>query len=420
MKQFSFIFFGIVLSVALVWAQGMVDARYLGMAESSIAIAEGAEIANGNPALLAVPHDFSFELHLISLHAMAHNNSFSLNDYNRYFTTGDSLTSQDIDDLLGKIPTSGYQAFSLGEAKALSFYFKSLLFSITGMGSGKVTIPKAYFELPFRGNANGKDYFFDSISGLGWAAASLNFSIGFPMTQYFGGIFDFASVGVTGKYITGIEYARILESSGQLITEDDYISVEESIRLLTSEGGKGFSFDMGAFATFRQKWAFSFHVINLLGGINWNKNNTIYFYQYQIDTIQANNLDSLDAYTQEVDTSYAAGGFHTGIPQVLNFALAYQLRPNLTLTAAWMQGLNNEMNNTTRPYVAVGTEYRPLPLLPLRAGLGVGGRFGMVLGLGFGVDLKYFQLNLSYLNHNFKWFYNSKSMDLAISAQFRL
>ncbi len=409
--------FGTFFWIAIGWSQNMIDARYLGMAGSNAAIAEGAEIANGNPALLALPRDFAFELHLLSLHLAASNNSFSLHDYNQYFTTGDSLTSGDIDYLLGRIPEDGYQAYSLGEAKAFSFYARPFLLSITGMGTGRVTIPKNYFELPFRGNADGKDYYFDSIEGLGWAAASVNFSIGFPMTKYFGELFDFASVGISGKYITGLEYAEVLESSGKVVTEDNYISMEESIRLMTSEGGGGFSFDIGAFATYRKKWSFSLHVVNFAGGINWNKNNTIYDYTYTIDTLQINQADSLESV--EIDTSYAVGGFHTGLPRVLNLAAAYQYRPNLIFTVNWIQGLNSEMNNTTRPYLSVGTEYHPIPLLPLRAGLGLGGYYGMVLGLGMGLDLKYFQLNVSYQNHNFRWFSHAKSMDLAVSAQFR-
>jgi hypothetical protein len=95
------------------FAQTLFDARRLSMAGSNIAITEGSEYFGANPATLAYPRHFNFELHLASAHAMINNNSYSLNEYDKYFTTGDSLSSSDINDLLSNIPESGLKGRSI-------------------------------------------------------------------------------------------------------------------------------------------------------------------------------------------------------------------------------------------------------------------------------------------------------------------
>jgi hypothetical protein len=121
----------------------------------------------------------------------------------------------------------------------------------------------------------------------------------------------------------------------------------------------------------------------------------------------------------KIDTSYEISNFKTALPRSLTFSAAYYYMPNLVFTATYRQGLNKSMKNITTPLFSVGTEYKPISVLPLRAGIALGGRSGFALGLGFGIDVKYWQLNVGYLNHNFRWFYGASSVDLAVSSSIR-
>ncbi|MEJ2633904.1 MAG: DUF5723 family protein [Calditrichia bacterium] len=418
MKRVLFFAFAIILlSGAALPAQTIGDGRSLGMAGSNLAITEGTEYISGNPATLAVPRSFNFEMQLLSAHAMVQNNGLSLNEYDRYFTTGDSLTSGDIDDLLGHIPDKGLRADFLLGLKTFSFYAHPFSLSITGMGNGYVNLPKAPFELPFYGNVNSREYSLDDLKGEGWAGAAVNFGIAFPIKALTSDRINFVSVGIAPKYIIGLQYANIQKATGQLLTTDDFIVANGYMETLRSEGGSGFGLDLGVLAEYQKDWTLGLHFTNLAGSVRWNKNNEIKVFEFQSDTLRLNSPDSMN--TVEHDTSVAAGSFTTALPRAFSFSAAYRMKSNLLLTAAYRQGLNHALGNFTKPRLSFGAEYKPFSVFPLRIGTAFGGNNGFALGLGSGIDLKYWQLNIGYLNHNFRWFRSSRSIELAVTTQFR-
>lgn len=420
MKNLLYIICFPVLIAQTATGQQWFDARSLGMAGSNGAITEGVEHIGGNPATLAVPTDFGFELHLLSAHLMISNNSYSLKEYDRYFTSGDSLSAADIDKLMGYIPESGLRADFLFGLKTFSFYARPFSLSLTGMGSGFLNLPKDPLQMPFYGNKDIKEYRLDDLDGEFWGAGAFNFSIGFPLIQLSTWLeenFDFFSAGISAKYLAGFQYAKINTSTGRLLTTDTNIVADGHLESIRSEGGSGLGIDVGFLANYQKQWTFSLSFNNLLGGINWNKNNELMLYEFQIDSFNFNTKDTL--VSEETDTSYSTGDFHTPLPRSVTLAAAYEYWPNLIFTAAWRQGLNSSLDNTTTPLVALGTEYSPVPVVPLRAGFAVGGKNGFAVGLGFGIDLKYWQLNFGYLNHNFRWFRSARSIELAVSTQFR-
>ena len=408
----------VLLSYHPVAGQDLYNARSLGMAGSNIAINEGNEYIGANPAVLAYPRDFNFELLLLSAHTMVNNNSFSLTEYDHYFTTGDSLTSQDINDIFSKIPEKGWRGdFNLG-GRILAIYSRPFSLTVGGVGNGFVNFPKDALTFPFYGNTVIKEYDLDDLDAEGWGAASLDFAIAFPITQWTPAEFDFVSVGITAKYLIGLQYQDIEESSGTLFTTDDYILADAHIQSRRSEGGSGYGLDLGIFGIYEKDWSLSFHLNNLFGEMYWSKNNLSESITYETDSLfhlsDLTDLSEIDEYD-----SVSIGTFRTGLPRKATVAGAYHYLPNLTFTAAYQQGLNKTFGNSNVPQVSAGVEYLPTPVLPLRAGVAVGGNLGFALGLGLGIDLKYWQLNLGYLNHNFRWFRNARSVDVALTTQFR-
>ncbi|GAB4336001.1 MAG: hypothetical protein Kow0037_16640 [Calditrichia bacterium] len=407
----------VMIFLASAFSQEFTDARRLGLAGSNFAISQGTEFIGGNPATLAIPRSFNFELHLLSFHLQAGNNSYSLNEYDKYFTTGDSLTSGDIDDLMGKIPGDGLETTARFGVKTLSLYSRPFALNIYGMGAGRAVIPKDPLTLPFYGNRDKKEYRLDDLDGEGWAGAVVSLGYARILHGFMRDKFDLFAVGIAPKYVFGIQYAKVENATGRLITETEYVLADGRLNATTSEGGKGFGLDIGAIAQYNRKWTFSFSFTNLLGSIKWDNNNETHLVEFSTDTIRVNDLDSLE--TNDSDTSFAAGSFSTALPRVMILAAAYQFRPNWTLMASYQQGLNKSLGNETTPQLSVGSEYRLASVLPLRIGMAFGGEPGFALGLGMGIDLKYWQLNFGYLNHNFKWFRSAKTVELALTTQFR-
>lgn len=398
-------------------AQNSDDARYLSMAGSNVAIAEGNEYYGGNPATLAVKRDFNFEIQLLSAHLMFRNNSFSLNEYDDYFTTGDTLTRQDIDDLFGNIPEKGLNGFLDIGARGLSIYSRPFSLTIAGIGNGFFNLPKDPIIFPFYGNTEQKEFSIDDLDGEAWGGVAINFAIALPLTQWVSNQLDFFSIGISPKYIVGFKYAEIAESEGKLITTDDYILANSHIAGLQSDGGRGFGLDLGILGVYEEAWTFSLHASNLFGRVVWKNDNELEVWDFISDSVRINDYD--DFTKLDKDTTYKVGNFRRNLPQALTFGTAYQYLPNLVFTATWRQGLNKALGNSKTPLISIGTEYSPIPYLPLRAGMAVGGNEGFALGLGFGIDLKYWQLSLGYMNHNFRWFRGARSMDFALTTQFR-
>jgi hypothetical protein len=420
MRAYILIFI-LILTTTLVTdlvSQDLYNARSLGMAGSNYAIAEGNEYIGGNPALLAPKRSFDFEILLAGAHAMVKNNSFSYTEYEKYFTTGDSLTQNDIDDLFGNVPDDGWTGdFTLG-ARALSIYARPFSLSIGGLSNGFMDVPKNALQIPFYGNSDLREYNIEELDGEAWGGASIDFGIGFPLTDYVPAEFDYFSVGLNAKYLVGLEYANIQYSEGKLITNEEFLLLDARIETRRSDGGNGYGLDIGAFGVYEQKWILSFHVTNILGDLYWNNTNTLEVLMYESDSLfRFEDIGNLSK--AKMDTSYTIGNFKTALPRSATFSAAYYLQPNLVLTGTFRQGLNKVLGNTTTPRISVGTEYKPIPVIPLRAGIALGGDSGFALGLGFGIDAKIWQLNIGYLNHNFRWFNGARSVDLAVSTQFR-
>ncbi len=420
MKKYNLISLLLLILIPgyLVFGQDIYNARSLGMAGSNVAITEANEYIGNNPAVLALKNSFNFELQLASAHIMLHNNSYSLTEYDKYFTTGDSLTQTDINNIFSKIPDKGWRGdFMLG-ARALSIYSRPFSLTVGGGGNGYLNFPKDPLKFPFYGNATGEVYKIDDLESEAWAGGSVDFGFALPITQWTPAEFDFFSVGITAKYIVGVEYFNIEHSEGTVITTSDYLLADARVESRRSEGGRGFGIDVGILGIYEKKWNISFHLTNVLGNISWNRNNEMNIFYYKSDSLFKLN-DIGDLSQADMDTTFSITKFHTALPRKATFAVGYLYAPNLVFTAAYKQGLNEAYGNSIVPLLSAGTEYSPLPYLPLRAGIAVGGKYGFALGLGLGLDLKYWQLNLGYLNHNFRWFRGARSIDLALTTQLR-
>jgi hypothetical protein len=415
----------ILLPVSLL-AQVIIDARAAGMGFSNSADTRGLEQVGGNPATLALPHSANFEFNLFSGNASFSNNGVSKEIYDRYFTTGNTLSNSDKAYILSQIPDEGLAGNFSTKVNTFAVYMPKFSLSISGIGNGYFNIPKEVAEIGLYGMAEmGRRYDFSSAAGSGWGGVALSTGLALPVKFLQFAMFNYAAVGLTARYIVAMQYAEIIDANGYLQGPDfSHLSLdlEGALNMRRSSGGSGFGYDFGVVLQSAQKLTVSAAVLNAMGTINWQTDPKIYQYavysnEFTVnETTFDNNSNSLIV---THDTSYTTAAFSTRIPAVLDLGISYYLTKKLQITGELEKAFSEGMG--THPYtrVAIGGEFTGIPLLPIRTGVSFGGRQGFSAAMGFGLNLKYWFVDVGIINHGGFAGKNSRGYTVAATTRFR-
>lgn len=409
------------------FAQQTIDARGTAMAFSNAADTRGLEQVGLNPATLALRNVYRFEFNILSINAAVRNNSFSKTQYDKYFTTGRLLNEGDKNDILNSIPDGGLRGDVYARVNSLAFYMPYFSMSLAFMGNAFAKLPAELPELLFNGNGDeGRQYKVGDMDGDGWGGIGILISGAYPVFEGDKYWWNSIAVGATAKLISGLGVYEIVNSEGTLYNFDRsqdryYARLEQDFEARTAEGGKGIGFDFGAVGKFQEKWTFGISLLNIFGSIRWSRSPEKHVISIIADSLAISEtfVETPDSVVANTDTSYSIGKFTTGLPKVLDLAAAYQISPNVMLTGEYEQGLTKSIAGTTTPRFAVGAEYTQVPVLPVRAGLSLGGRFGTSLALGFGVSLKNWILDLAYIAYGGVFPSSSKGISLAFTTRLR-
>lgn len=408
----------------VLWSQQAYDARAAAMGFSSGADSRGLQHIGLNPATLSLPTDYSFEFNLFSVNATANNNSFKKSQYDRFFTTGDLLSSQDIEEILNSVPDHGFRADGFARVNTLAFYVPHFSLALTGSGVGVANVPKDALELPLNGNSSpGRVYNLDDTDGSDWVGLSVVAGFSAPLwkdAQKPGKMF---AAGISLKYISGIHFDEVMSARGELrdfslADRDPYIDINGRLEVLSSGGGQGWGADFGLLYSFDERGAVGLTLLNALSRVRWDQEPEL-----RVLAIEGENLalpgrvsDSLIVHT---DRKEAIDPFTTHLPAIVDLALAYHWSPDFLTTAEYEQGLSHNMGGTRRARVGMGIEYRGIPVVPLRAGVTFGAKTGSSFTVGLGIDLKYWYLDVAYLNHGRVVPGDFKGIGLAVSSRLR-
>ncbi|MGD9487958.1 MAG: DUF5723 family protein [Calditrichaceae bacterium] len=417
-----------ILIASTVFGQG-VDGASLGMAGNYMALSRGISAMALNPANLALERENTLELNLFSLNASIFNSSFSINDYNEYFTdegNNGHWNRSDKEAILDLIPDDGFKLYSDITTNLFGIAYDRFGFSSQIISSSKATMPKKPFEIVLFGEDLSREYLYHDSNFFdvdAYAAMKLSFGYAhlIDIEDYLPGFSDLA-VGMNVNYYLGIAVAQSLTSDvllEKIDSETAKTNLQMEYRTATPESepfsGGGFGFDLGASAVFDDVWTFSLSFTNVLASINWDKNTEM---NVIIESDSTNVYeDSDEDHSVSVDTTYSAGSFKTNLPAKMSMGAAFQMFDNLTLTAEWQQGLNEEFGNSTTPRVGVGAEYFPLKWLPLRTGMAVGGRVGFLYGMGIGLNFSHFRFDYSYAMNKAMWPSSSNGLFTALSMK---
>jgi hypothetical protein len=184
--------------------------------------------------------------------------------------------------------------------------------------------------------------------------------------------------------------------------------------------GTGYSFDLGIALQIGPMFKVAASVTEL-GKVTWDYNTFINYDTNSFNYKNFNLLSSDPTYNRFVndleglDTRDSTTSYTTDMPTKFRAGIMFQPNDRFMLEFDWVKGNNNFPGNTTQPIFSLGTEFFPLPFLPIRAGTSVGGPEDWTFSLGSGVKLKYFVIDIAAYGLNNTL--TDKRLSFALSAK---
>ncbi len=367
----------------------LVNARSTAMAGAYGALSRGAEAVMLAPANLGLRSRPNFSLLLPGAGAYVQNSAFTLDDYRRY--NGAYLSDADKTALLEKIPGSGLTVSGDAQAMLFGLSAKKFAFNVTATGASDINLARDFIELTLFGNAFGRTYSFDGSRGRAWALTHVAFTFGQPIDVVW---MEDLAVGFTFKYVHGWNYAEVIRAVGSFTTDFDGLRGDGRLEMRTARGGDGYAADLGLAGKISDRLSFSWMWDNMLSGMIWKEEVRIYEYGVSADSITIESLSdtSGDSLIESYEREYAGSAFRVSLPGQMRFAVVYQTG-SLLLAADYVQGFRNAPGVSKTPLLSLGMEYRGLSVLPLRAGIALGGKTKWVTSMGVGIHLGSFSVN---------------------------
>lgn len=364
-----------------------VTPRSVGLADNSMPISSGIEALTDNPAALALEANGKWELRLMSLATEVGTNGLGFGDYRLY--NGATLTAADKQDILNKIPADGLRLGAHAEASAVAFRSGSFGVRFSGYGTARGTIDRELLEILFYGNEQDRLYTSDLNSGEGLAAAELAVSY----AKSVGRIKQYPLyAGLTIRLIRGLYYAELDKAEGHFVSGISGATGSGNAIATIARGGTGLGLNWGAVMKINSRYSLSCVLENAPGFIRWSRDAELKTYSLRFEGITADNFE--DSLWVDEETSTSLGSFSRSLPARLRFGLG-RTGSRLNTAVVLSFGFADRLAVSTTPELGLGAEYFVTSYLPFRTGFTVGGLDGFSAGLGGGIHLGAFHLELA-------------------------
>jgi len=399
----------LLLTGSTVLASGQSSARSVAMGGAFTALATGVEAFRYNPANLGLQGYQKSGMEIVGVGADISNNSFSLEDYNKY--SGAIITYEDKEYILGKVPDEGLSVSADVEASAIAFSTGSFAFFTTGIGQAEINLNKDLINLVMNGNTYG-----DTIEVTGSFSDAIGFVAGgvsFGLPLYTFGSKQLA-VGITAKYVRGMGIEQMTELEGLAATYETGFAGEGHMTARTATNGTGYSVDFGAAFQLNDSYTVGARVSNFLSSITWSKDTEEHGYIFSFDTMTAENMS--DDYILSEDYNVDIPSFSTSLPAVMNVGIA-NISGNLLWAVDWEQGFRRAAGSSKKPRISLGLEYTGLiSTLPLRTGFATGGNKSTALSFGTGIHVNPIYIDVAAVSGASISPYSSKGLNIALTA----
>ncbi len=460
-NYFKYIAFGILTFISIVSAGDRSNVRGVSMGRTFIVDSRSVDALGINPANLSLDDRLPFTLALPSVGLRLSSELINYDAYNNYFTgipdpqnpgqrIQKVLTNQDKNDLLGLLPDNGETRADL-EVTAIGMSIQlgrvgSLGFAITDHIGAKVDIPKQYLKVFLFGfDSSGSNYNFNGTSATAWWYRETNFSysnklpFALPILSntYFGVGLKFISgygVMVTDHYNGTLSNSIVGGNQYQLQAAFDFLTKRSGSNIFGTDSagkssfnfkpfpdpaGKGTGIDLGLNGMIGDNFRIGISITDI-GKITWNQNLIETYGTYNailtdpFDSTQQKNLENGFKGSNRPGSSFV-----TALPTKLRVGAAFQTKDmpvlhylpgNMLMEIDYNQGLNNSLGNSTIPRLSLGTEWRLIPILPLRTGITVGGGDQFRWAFGFGLDIWVISLDVG--TENFGMLFSPRSFSM--------
>ncbi len=405
-----FLLFSVILLIhqPSLLANGLSSARAAAMGGAHIGLASGVDASKYNPANLGFSSHQNNGLELVGFGASIANNSFSLDDYNKY--TGALLTEDDKQYLLDKIPTEGLTVVADIRASALSLALGSIVISTEVIGLADVNLNKDIIDLILNGNAYADTVEITGSYSEAVAYGSIGLSYGRSIYSY--GTRQI-SIGTTLKLIRGIATEEVVELNGLASTYANGFVGEGNIIARTATGGSGYTVDMGAALKLNETYNIGLSISNVVSDISWNKDTEEHGYIFAFDSMTIDNSDQ-DIVVSD-DYSIPTNSFKSTLPSTLTIGVA-KAQGKLLWAIDWQQGFRQAAGSSSEPRLSLGLEWNPLRVFPFRTGFASGGNKNTSFSIGSGLNLSAFYLDIAMISGASMSPYSTKGLNFAIST----
>ncbi|MDF1546132.1 MAG: DUF5723 family protein, partial [bacterium] len=371
----------------------------------------GVDAARYNPANLGIGDFREKGLEIFGAGVNISNNSFTLDQYNKY--TGAFLTDRDKADILNTIPDEGLAFSGAADLSALSFSLGQFVVSAEAYGAAEINLNKDVIDLLLNGNSFG-----DSIQFNGSFSEAVSYSsvgLSYARSIYSMGTREIA-VGLTLKYLHGFGVEEILEMEGFAATLMTGFQGEGRMIARTASGGSGYGLDIGSAVKLNDSYTAGISIKNFLSNISWNGSPEEHGYLFSFDTVTVDNKDEdfvvSDDYTRGIES------FSTTLPSVMTVGVA-QTQGAFLWAIDWEQGFRRAAGASSKPRIAAGIEYSPLPFFPLRTGFSAGGNRSAGFSFGVGLNATAFYLDLAAVTGSSVSPGSSKGLNVAVTSGLR-
>ncbi|MDZ7290966.1 MAG: DUF5723 family protein [candidate division KSB1 bacterium] len=349
-----------------------------------------------NPANLGLRRTLSYSLYLASFSAGVYNNAFSKTDYDLY--NGAYLTSGHKTEILKQIPAEGWRFNAGGAMDLVGFSHRNYALAVGIDVAADARLARDFLDLLLNGNKLNRRYDFSGTAGAGMAMLTIGFSHGksIRLPVFLKPHLRKLAVGVTIKYLRGLQMAEVLNAGGSMITTFDGISGNAQARVRRANGGNGLALDFGVASIVNKNLSLGLTLRNFPAIIHWGSGTKENAYGVTADSLTAAQLASTneDSVIQQHSRERGIAGFFNSLPVVIHLRAVYQ-QGQMLLSGELVQGFENHLNASTTPELRMGMEGYFIDYLLPRFGFSLGGKCGIRVALGLGFTTGSFRADIA-------------------------
>lgn len=391
------------------------------MSGAYAAAARGSEAIFLNPANLGLDSPMLYSMNILGMSVDFANNALSHVIYQRY--VGTHLDEDEITEILNAIPKEGFDLSSNAKVQGICLGFGPFAFGVRGFSSYSSSFAREIFELMLRGNEINRVYEFNPVRGDGMTAVAIGLGYGTGIS-FDARVLKRLSFGVTGRYLYGLSYAHITESTFHTSTTYSAINGNGHLGMNYAEGGRGWGITAGISAQLENKWTFSVVFHNPGSRMTWDRHTRRTTFDFHINE---HNFEDLLRRNASIDSIFITNqqdqpleSFNTQLPQLLDLGLMVPLNDKILLLTELELGLKDTALSSRNPRIMAGGEIKLTDNLRVRTGMSQGGSNETYFSGGLGVNINRFCWDVAFRTYGGITSETSTGFGLATSLAVRI